>query len=65
MTLSMRIALNDLALDGLYVVYPGERRYRIGERVEVVPLAALWHESGSPPEIRDCLQCNKALADAR
>jgi uncharacterized protein len=41
MTPSMRIALNDLALDALYVVYPGERRYRIGERVEVVPLAAL------------------------
>lgn len=38
---SMRIALNDLALDALYVVYPGERRYRLGERVEVVPLAAL------------------------
>jgi predicted AAA+ superfamily ATPase len=40
MTPSMRIALNDLALDALYVVYPGERRYRIGERVEAVPLAA-------------------------
>ena len=41
MTPSMRIALNDLALDALYVVYPGERRYRLGERVEVVPLAAV------------------------
>jgi predicted AAA+ superfamily ATPase len=41
LTPSMRIALNDLALDALYVIYPGERRYRLGERVEVVPLAAL------------------------
>lgn len=41
MTPSMRIALNDLALDALYVVYSGERRYRLGERVEVVPLASV------------------------
>jgi hypothetical protein len=40
-TPSMRIALNDLALDALYVVYPGERRYRLGERIEVVPLASV------------------------
>jgi predicted AAA+ superfamily ATPase len=41
MTPSMRIAMDDLALDALYVVYPGDRRYRLGERVEAVPLAAL------------------------
>lgn len=41
LTPSMRTALNDLALDALYVVYPGDRRYRIGERAEVVPLAAV------------------------
>ena len=41
LTPSMRIALHDLALDALYVVYPGDRRYRLGERVEVVPLAAV------------------------
>ena len=41
MTPSMRIALNDLGLDALYVVYPGDRRYRLAEQVEVVPLAAL------------------------
>lgn len=40
-TPSMRIALHDLQLDRLYVVYPGERRYTLAERVEVVPLAAL------------------------
>ena len=41
LTPSMRIALNDLALDALYVVHPGERRYRLGERVEAVPLTAV------------------------
>ena len=41
LTPSMRIALNDLALDALYVVHPGERRYRLGERVEAVPLNAV------------------------
>ena len=41
LTASMRIAMQDLALDALYVVYPGERRYRLAERVEAVPLAAV------------------------
>lgn len=41
LTASMRTALKDLALDALYVVYPGDRRYRLGERAEVVPLAAV------------------------
>jgi len=40
-TPSMRIALGDLRLDALYVVYPGETRYRLGDRIEAVPLAAL------------------------
>ena len=41
MTRSMHVALADLQLDALYVVYPGQRRYHLAERVEVVPLAAL------------------------
>ena len=41
MTASMRIALNDLALDALYVVYPGARRYRLAQGVEAVPLACV------------------------
>lgn len=41
LTPSMRTALADLALDALYVVYPGERRYRLHERVEAVPLWAV------------------------
>lgn len=40
-TPSMQIALQDLQLDSLYVVYPGERRYRLSERIEAVPIAAL------------------------
>jgi len=40
-TPSMRIALDDLALDALYVIHPGERRYALGERIEAVPLAAI------------------------
>jgi uncharacterized protein len=40
-TRSMREALKDLELDALYVVYPGDRRYRLADRIEVVPLAAL------------------------
>ena len=47
LTPSMRIALDDLALDALYVVYPGERRYRLGDRVEVVPLAAVLPEAAA------------------
>jgi hypothetical protein len=40
-TPSMAIAMNDLHLDALYVVYPGTQRYALGERMEAVPLAAL------------------------
>ena len=36
----MRIALSDLKLDELRVVYPGTSRYRLGKRVEVLPLSA-------------------------
>lgn len=41
LTPSMRIAMHDLVLDALYVVYPGQRRYALAERVQAVPLAAL------------------------
>jgi hypothetical protein len=34
----MRIAMSDLKLDALYVVYPGVRRYPIADRIEAVPL---------------------------
>ncbi len=38
---SMRIAMHDLKLDALYVVYPGEQRFRLADGVEAVPLWAL------------------------
>ena len=40
-TQSMRIAMHDLKLDALYVVYPGLHRYPMGEGVEAVPLWAV------------------------
>jgi hypothetical protein len=40
-TKSMRIAMQDLKLDAMYVVYPGFQRYPMGEGVEAVPLWAV------------------------
>ncbi|NGZ11832.1 MAG: ATP-binding protein [Nitrospira sp. LK70] len=41
MTPSMRIALSDLRLDRLVVVYPGNHRYALAARVNVIPLVEL------------------------
>lgn len=41
LTKSMQIALNDLDLARLFVVYPGTESYALNERVEVVPIADL------------------------
>lgn len=41
LTPSIRIALEDLRLDAVTVLYPGDRRYELDERVAVVPLADL------------------------
>ncbi len=41
LTASIRIALEDLGLERVVVVYPGERRYPITERVEALPLREL------------------------
>ena len=38
---SMRVAMADLHLDALYVVYPGQHRYRLADGIEAVPLWAL------------------------
>jgi predicted AAA+ superfamily ATPase len=40
-TKSMRVVQQDLRLDRLFVVYPGERRYALDEGIECVPLAEL------------------------
>lgn len=41
LTPSIRIALDDLGLERVAIVYPGAKRYPLGDPVEVVPLAAL------------------------
>jgi predicted AAA+ superfamily ATPase len=41
MTKSMHIALADLGLSALHVVYPGPQRYRLERRVEVIPIGQL------------------------
>ena len=44
LTASMRIALTDLKLDQLTVVYPGSKSYELGPRVKVVPVSAIATE---------------------
>jgi predicted AAA+ superfamily ATPase len=34
-----QLALEDLALERLWVVYPGKAAYRLAEKVQVIPLA--------------------------
>ena len=41
LTPSMRMALTDLGLNRLLVIYPGEKRYSLAEEVDVLPLSAL------------------------
>jgi len=43
----MRIALSDLRLQQLTVLYPGDQRYALDRRVTVVPLTEL----ASHPEV--------------
>jgi len=37
-TKSMRVALDDLKLERLFVIYPGEKDYTLDDRIEVVAL---------------------------
>lgn len=41
LTKSMHVALDDLALKALFVIYPGPTRYRLHPKVEVVPITEL------------------------
>ncbi len=45
LTPSMRIALEDLKLDRLIVIYPGEQAYTLGEKIIVMPLSAFINTS--------------------
>lgn len=52
LTPSMRIAMEDLRLDSLAVLYPGQRRYLLAPGVEAVPaseLAGGWFVHGRQP----------------
>lgn len=42
-TPSIRIAIDDLGLERVAIVYPGARRYALGDGVEAVPLETLAH----------------------
>jgi predicted AAA+ superfamily ATPase len=46
LTPSIRIALDDLGLERVAVVYPGGKRYPIADRVEAVPLSELAAKGG-------------------
>jgi hypothetical protein len=46
-TPSMRIALFDLRLEALAVLYPGSRRYLLADRVEVLPVTTLADATAS------------------
>jgi predicted AAA+ superfamily ATPase len=41
LTASMRIAIDDLQLDYLAVIYPGDRPYLLAEKIMALPLAQL------------------------
>lgn len=41
LTPSIRVGMADLGLDAVAVLYPGDRRYALSERVEAVPLQVL------------------------
>ena len=47
LTRSMSIALQDLSLDALYVIYPGTARYPLTERVEALPLVVAMDLAGT------------------
>lgn len=43
---SMRTAIDDLKLDALYVVYPGDHRFKLADAVEAIPLWATLPSAG-------------------
>ncbi len=51
-TRSMRIAMQDLKLDALYVVYPGAHRFPLEAGVEAVPLWAILQQDPASDQAR-------------
>jgi len=42
LTSSMRIAVSDLGLKKLFVIYPGTKRYPLDKNIEAIPLDELF-----------------------
>lgn len=40
-TRSMRVALQDLGLDHLWIVYPGDEEYALDDRISVLPVTEI------------------------
>jgi predicted AAA+ superfamily ATPase len=52
MTPSIRIAMEDVGLERVAVIYPGTKRFPLADRVEAVPLSALAENRPLFPEGR-------------
>lgn len=69
LTTSMRTALNDLKLDRLIVVYPGDQRYQLTDGVEVIPLNDIVGPNADParfqPKSSLALRCTICLDRVR
>lgn len=48
-TKSMHVAMEDLQLDHLLVVYPGERQAKLAEKIEALPLSQAWKYAERKP----------------
>ena len=48
-TRSMRIALEDLSLEHLWVVYPGRQEYALDDKISVIPVDSIpaWRPPGA------------------
>jgi len=51
LTKSIHIALADLGLNRLFIIYPGKERYRLNEKVEVLPLTECMNLKNAETEL--------------
>ncbi len=54
-TRSMHVTMQDLGLEHLWVVYPGDHEYRLTERITALPLARVGETTLAPSRDRDSL----------
>jgi predicted AAA+ superfamily ATPase len=52
-TKSMHVAIDDLRLDRLDIVYEGTETYRVGEKIRAVPLRRVFEDIGRPRSSRE------------